>query len=101
MIFLWNAERVVREIFELARLKLAQRLEIPWEAISIKVGLEEGRIKPELTVEEIFARRIGKDEVDQQFRELWVGLKEELQVRLKGIDERRYDNQEEKEAAPA
>ena len=85
MIFLWNAERVLAEIFELARLKIAGLTKVPEDKITASVQLEGGNIKPSFQIEELATTDLTNDQVQAVIGEVWGELKPELIVRLKSL----------------
>ena len=90
MIFLWNKERVLSEILELARLRISAQLEIPVAAIGVKLQLEGDSVKPAFSVAVNDIPDIEPEQLQSTMSEVWRGLRGELIKRLASVEVRRY-----------
>lgn len=90
MIFLWNRERVLSEVLELARYKISQKLDIPIGLVQVHLKLEDGRIKPGFTVNTKDLPDVSYSQVEDVLSSVWFGVQAILRERLSSIHERRY-----------
>lgn len=91
IVFLFNYERVVSEVIELAILKISDSLGIPARKVHAKVELEGDRIKPSFGIDS------GEWEVDPEriksvIESVWGELRIELSNRLRGVEDCRHDH---------
>ena len=91
MIFLWNYERVIYEIMELARIRIARDLDIGLEYVYAKVSYGDGKLNPSFTIDpkEVPIKLLGK--VETTIGDIWLGLRSELNSRLASVGKRRDD----------
>ena len=89
MIFLLNTERVLTEIFNLSRFKLAQAFNIHPDTVTVTVNIEDGKFKPRFDLPEQLSAEYTTEEIQEMISRIWINLKAELFIRLRGLQERR------------
>jgi len=89
MIFLLNRERVIMEILELAKLKIALRLKIPESDIVAGVVLDKDKkLIPDFKINTAV---VGNDKAyAEALADVWGNLRKELQARLDGLGDSHY-----------
>ena len=90
MIFLLNTERVFYETFELARLLLAKRFDVPPDLVKAEAHVDGNKIVPRFDVQVPIAGPLEKQIVEDRIRETWMAVKPVLMERLHGVLEARY-----------
>lgn len=98
MIFLWNRERVLSEVLELARLRISEKLDLPVELVQVHLKLEDDRLKPGFTVDTASLSDWKYSQIQDVLRSAWTGVQGILGTRLKSLHERRYGYGPQKEA---
>lgn len=91
-LLLINLERVLAEVLEMSRYKIANLLSIDREKIVIKIDIEDGVFKPTFSVDfPDMAKNFEKSYIQRVMMQVWLEKgKPELKERLKGLSERRY-----------
>jgi hypothetical protein len=85
VIFLLNRERVLLEVVELARLKIAALLKLPGPAVSARIELKAGRLSPVFEVASDMARGLSEVDVREAIASVREGTRAELTTRLEGL----------------
>lgn len=100
MIFLLNKEYVVWEVVELARLHMCEVLRVPTSAIEAKLELANAKLSPEFLVDAEQCKGVTKEQIRDVMGEIYAECKEELQVRLYGVNKTRDDVLREQHCEP-
>lgn len=97
VVFLLNAERVLAEVAELAKLHISEILKVEPTAVTCSLELAKGgKVIPTFNVEAPEAGAWEKDYIQKAIAEVWLGwAKQELVDRLSGLSEVRRDGTEE------
>lgn len=96
MIFLFNNERVLTEILQLAKMLISKELAIPEDMVQAKVVIKDGKITPSFGIGTEKADGPRFDDKESQKRvqstiaKIWGGLQSELSARMKGLSVRRH-----------
>jgi len=90
MIFLLNNERVLLEIMELARLRIAQESGIAQAQVEARLEVKGRKITPTFRLEGEIAGALEKSYTEQLMRDVWRGVQIEMIERLRGLLEVRY-----------
>jgi len=91
MIFLLNNERILAEVFTLARLKMAQEFGVHPNSVSARVEIVGSKIKPTFGFPDSVYEQRTKEEIQTQMSRLWAVTKVHLMQSLAGLKERRND----------
>ena len=89
MIVLLNKERVVYEVVELARLKMAGIMRVPSSAVEAKIELKGGLLSPTFAIDREQAKGLKSEQMRDVMSTVYTNLKAELKSRLNGLEERR------------
>lgn len=97
VVFLLNAERVLAEIAELAKLHISEILKVEPTAVTCSLELAKGgKVIPTFNVDAPDAGAWEKKYIQEGIAEVWLGwAKQELVDRLSGLSEVRRDATEE------
>ena len=90
MIFLWNHERVLGEVFELAIMRISVLLGVPEAAITGSVTLDGDKIVPSFEVARSANPKLKVEQIQSGIGTVWGSLKRDLRERLGGMHTRRY-----------
>jgi len=85
MIFLLNRERILKEVLELATLKISEVLGVEPEKINVRVHVEDGVLKPQFKVGDDYDK-MSPPEVGAVITGVWDSVRPELINRLKGMN---------------
>lgn len=86
MIFLINRERVLLEVVELARLKIAALLDLPAQAVAARMELEAGKVSPVFEVASGHARERSEGHIRDVVASVYARTMEEYAARLEGLE---------------
>jgi len=89
MIVLLNKERVIYEVVELARLKMAGIMRVEPRAVTAKIELKSGALSPSFSVNPLAAKGLKPEQMREVMARVYNNLKVELRSRLEGLEERR------------
>ena len=92
-----SRDRMMMEISELARLKLAALLRVDIGDVTFTLVMYDGKMVPEIQVDN--AEGLTADQVKEVIQQVWWGVKIELEDRVKGLEQRRA--REEEDQGPA
>jgi hypothetical protein len=89
LIFLLNRERVLLEVVELARLKIAGVLRVPAEAVSAHLERKDDKASPVFDISMDEAKGLTQDMVREVIASVYAETSMELANRLAGLSETR------------
>lgn len=84
MIFLINRERVLKEMMELARLKIATALNISDRLVTAEIKIEDGKLIPKFKVDNAQVGSVVL--IKRVIESVYIEIKQELAYRLKALD---------------
>lgn len=87
MIFLWNGQRVLSEVVELARLKISKKSGLPMSRIKVRIEASAGGLNPIFDVD---AKGEEEEEALEAVKQVWADVYPKLIERLKGMGEKRH-----------
>ncbi len=100
MIFLLNRERVLSEVMELARLRIAGALKVDPDKVEAKVEVDGAKLMPNFSADVETSGALEVDYLQKTMADTWLTVaKPQLVERLAGLSEGRYVG-EEKESTP-
>jgi hypothetical protein len=85
VIFLLNRERVLLEVLELARLKIASLLNVPAQAVAARMELNAGKVSPVFEVRSDEAQELSEEAVGEAIASVYSRIMEEYAIRLDGL----------------
>jgi hypothetical protein len=85
MIFLLNRERVLVEVVELARLKIAGLLRVPASSVTARLDLKDGKVSPVFEVETKEALGIPQAAVQEVIASIYAETMTEFAARMEGL----------------
>ena len=91
MIFLLNRERVLLEVVELARLKIAGVLMVPSRAVTARLEMKSGSLVPVFDVDAEQAKGPSREELREVIATVYGETTVELSGRLAGLEMSRHE----------
>jgi hypothetical protein len=85
MIFLLNRERVLLEVIQLARLKIASLLNVPAQAVAARMELKAGMVSPVFEVSPDETKEFSEEAVRNAIASVYDRVMDECATRLDGL----------------